>query len=489
MLAAGALLGSSQSQASSIDKVVVLSRQATNFDMDAAPNGDLHVACRAGSGNPSNFKRITYFKYTKATDSWSNDVLVFQGSTFDVSPDIDTNQPSIAFDPVGPDPGGGLGPGSWITFSGNVRRDNDLPTYYVRNSDSAVAQGPSLQGNLGLIREVRAVDITVAPDGHVWGCFNFTSLGDPNQNGIFCNNNGGSVERATGKDAAGEGLSVSMGPNGQPHIMTTFGAQGGAGRNAAWSPRDGVSGGGAWSPGNLLFGGFPLSAGKVSCVDTTSNQSLDCAAITANPSSVQRIAFAYSMVRPGNNAAILKASGLANFGITVEVGDFNSENIKYARSPQGKEAIAFAMDSDTQGPLDLAIVVVKPEGVDWPQTTFTDANNDSINDELGGTGQSMRQYFTTGTPDIGHVFEGSQGRATIAFVTGENPAVGFAGEDLWVVYNEDDIAPGKTKAVKITVGQPVPEASVIGLLILLAGFSVLLLGRGSRREARGVLVS
>jgi hypothetical protein len=475
-LAAVALCWSALGLATSVDKIVVLNQEGTNFDIAPSPNGDLHVTCRTGAGSQTNFKKISYFKYTKASDTWGSSVLVFAGDAFTVSTDIDTNQPAIAWDAPNV--------GSWIVFSGNVRRPNQVPAYFVDDSTST----PSLQGNLlnpGLdtIQELRAVDVAIAADGTLWGCFNYTNLqGHPEVNGIYCNNNGTTVERATGQQSAGEGLSVALGPGGKPHIMTTFGR---SGTNAAWSPRDSVSGGN-WSPGGLQFGGIPGSAGKVSCVNTTDDNKLDCAAVTAL-TTAGRATFAYSMDRSSGSAVVVKGSALQTWGVNVSPGAFNSEGLKYARSAGGKEAISYAMDDDPTGPLDLAVVMVKPPGVDWPQASLgtSDVNADGVHDEMGGTGQTARQVFLgSGNPPLFQVFDGTQGRSVVMFAVGETPAVAFSGEDLWVVFH--DIVTKQTKAAKISIGPPVPEISHAGLLVLLAGFSALLLRLGANRGRQSV---
>lgn len=474
-LAAPALLASAISLATTVDQVVVLDRPGSNFDIDAAPNGNLHVVFRSGGANQTaaNWHDIYYVRYT-AGSGWGSSVRVFDGGDRDVSSDIDTNQPAIAWDPSNM--------GSWIVFSGNVRFDNQVPAYFVDDATSSPSLQGNLLGSLGSIRELRAVDIAIADDGHLWGCFNFTNVvGSPDINGIYCNNDGGSVERATDRTSSGEGLSVALGPGGKPHVLTTFGR---TGTNAAWSPRDAALGL-VWSPGGLQFGGIPLSAGKVSCLDTADNNKLDCAAVTASEQSNQRISFLFTLDRGAGPATVVKASAAASWGVSTAPGDWNSENIEYARSAQGKEAIAYAQDADPNGPLDLAIVLVKPAGVDWPQTPFTDAKGDGIHDEIGGIGQTPREYFTGPNPELFRVFEGQEGRAAIAFVTGETPSVGFSGEDLWVVFLEDDLPPRKTKAAKITIGPLVPEVSMIGALLVLVGFSALLAAAGAGRNRRG----
>src|SRR5690349_16378964 len=86
-----------------IDKTLALDHEGSNFDITAAPNGDLHMVYRTGPQGQvnANWHNINYAMYVKATDSWSKSVAVLepQGVTDqqNVSADIDTNQPAIAF--------------------------------------------------------------------------------------------------------------------------------------------------------------------------------------------------------------------------------------------------------------------------------------------------------------------------------------------------------------------------------------------------------
>src|SRR6185369_16879326 len=101
--------------------------------------------------------------------------------------------------------------------------------------------------------------------------------------------------------------------------------------NGSWSPRDGTinAPGPAWNPGPLTFN-IPNSAGKISCVDPSNNNNMDCAAVTT-VSTFGRLAFAFSMTRSGASVTLTKALALASYGVDVDPGDFNSENIEYAR--------------------------------------------------------------------------------------------------------------------------------------------------------------
>jgi hypothetical protein len=482
--------------AQTVDPSFAVLREGSNYDIEAAPNGDLHMIFRSGpqGGNNTQFRDLYYSKLTAQGGNWSPAALVFEGDVFNVSTDIDTNQPVIGFNPV---------PGvndiqAWFSFSGNVRRKNFVDAFAVNSQGDQIGSarmlgtGPWFGGPFSApVAEIRGVELAIAEDGHVWGCWIWIDTLTDNValNGVYCSNNGelGGEERASAPPA-GEGLALALGPGGMPHVVQTFGA---GQNNASWSPRASLNpaksfGGGiagpGWEPGNLSFN-IPFSAGKVACVDTNDNDKLDCVAVTAVPPSfVFRVTFAFSLDRSSGQVQVVKGAALQQWAVdATQTGLFNSEDIRYARSAEGREAIATAMDGDLQAGLDLAVVMIKPPGVDWPQGPSVDANGDGIHDAMGGTGATLREvYLGTPSPPPFHVFRGTEGRAVLTFPIGETPAVAFSGEDLWVVYHDDVVK--NTKAYKISFVPPVPEMSEIGMLVLLAGLSVLLVASGRSRR-------
>src|SRR5687767_594670 len=119
-LLAALALGSTVGVAQTVNPTFVPLRNGTNYDIDVNPaTGDLHMVFRSDNAlnqsNNSNMHHIFYHRFTRSagvSGEWSNAITVFApadtNAQQEVSADIDTNQPAIAYDPVND--------ASWITF-------------------------------------------------------------------------------------------------------------------------------------------------------------------------------------------------------------------------------------------------------------------------------------------------------------------------------------------------------------------------------------
>lgn len=423
---------------SEVVRFETLDRQGTNYKLAAAEDGRLYLAFRSGAGNlNASMTNVYGAAFNPQTRLWSGSILVGTNC----SRDIHNNQPAIARDPAG---------GAWIAYSQDYRMDCSVGGYQMDSNATSVA-GPYPFLGTGnwfgapSIQEIRNVDVRGAPDGRLWAGWCFFDSALPSANGIFLSNNGeaGGEERATAQDSTASGFALALGPEGLPHVVTVLAT---SVSNAAWARRESLNPvpAAAWQPDPLFFS-LPFTPHLVAAVDTDNNDQLRIAVATA----INTIQFGMLMAtveRHDDSAAVTQGSFLQVFASSNAADSFDSPNPTYARSPLGHEAVAYSMDGDLSNPMDLAVVMVKPRTVPWPQGAFIDANGDGVHDDMAGP-EAVYNVFSGPSPPPYHVFQGTEGRFAAMFAYGETPAVGFSGESLWIVFNDDTSNAGRAALV------------------------------------------